>query len=149
MCHHTPNNLAMSSINNEAPPLTPKTARNTSFIASNSRKDIKHVEVATNDNMHESHNKGSESFIPAGNNIRQALTSAPCPCNTPAANYENLVINNSTPTNKFVGPYKNYDIPRTPMQQVTKTQPIFSANSNITSPIKNTTKHFLISGIVF
>ena len=41
-----------------------------------------------------------------------------CPCTNPVSNYENLIINNSTLTNKFVGPYKDYDVPRTPVQQV-------------------------------
>ena len=53
------------------------------------------------------------------NNIKQVLMSAPCPCSRPA-NCENLVTNTNIQTNKFIGPYADYDVPSVPIpiQQV-------------------------------
>ena len=64
--------------------------------------------------------KTPEPFIQADNNIKEVLMSAPCFCSSPSADYETLNTNNKIPANEFVGPYNNYDIPRTSTQQVNR-----------------------------
>ena len=110
--------MVMNSALNAAPPLTPKLKRTAGGRAQDPRgKDDNNISV--NKPTCSKDQKSSSTALPNHEqNINQALMSAPCPCTNPVANYENLIINNSTLTNKFVGPYKNYDVPRTPIQQV-------------------------------
>ena len=62
--------------------------------------------------------KPPETLTKPSNNIKQVLMSAPCPCSSLAANYENVDTNTNTQATKFIGPYANYDMPKTPIQQV-------------------------------
>ena len=108
----------MNSALNAAPPLTPKLRRAAGGRAhdppGNEDKNIS-INKPTCSNNRKSL---STAVLNHEKNINHALMSAPCPCTNPVSNYENLIINNSTLTNKFVGPYKDYDVPRTPVQQV-------------------------------
>ena len=110
--------MVMNSALNAAPPLTPKLKRTAKGRSQDpTGNDDKNISM----NQPTCSNDRKSSFTAAPNheqNINHALMSAPCPCTNPVANYENLIINNSTLTNKFVGPYKDYDVPRTPVQQV-------------------------------
>ena len=110
--------MVMNSALNAAPPLTPKLKRTAGRRAQdptgNDDKTIsRNKPTCSNDRK-----SSSTAVLNHEQNINHALMSAPCPCTNPVANYENLIINNSTLTNKFVGPYKDYDVPRTPVQQV-------------------------------
>ena len=110
--------MVMNSALNAAPPLTPKLKRTAGRRAQdqtgNDDKNIsRNKPTCSNDRK-----SSSTAVLNHEQNINHALMSAPCPCTNPVANYENLIINNSTLTNKFVGPYKDYDVPRTPVQQV-------------------------------
>ena len=108
----------MNSALNPAPPLTPKLKRMAGGREHDpTGKDGKNISI--NKPICSNDRKSSSTAAPnQEQNINHALMSAPCPCNNPVANYENLIINNTTLTNKFVGPYKDYDVPRTPIQQV-------------------------------
>ena len=108
----------MNSALNPAPPLTPKLKRTAGGRAQDpTGNDGKNASMNIPTSSNEQ--KRSSTNVPNHQqNINHALMSAPCPCTNPVANYENLIINNSTLTNKFVGPYKDYDVPRTPIQQV-------------------------------
>ena len=110
--------MVMNSALTAAPPLTPKLKRTAGRRAQdppgNDDKNILMNKAACSNDRKSS----STAVLNHEQNINHALMSAPCPCNNPVANYENLIINNSTLTNKFVGPYKDYDVPRTPIQQV-------------------------------
>ena len=63
--------------------------------------------------------KAQENSTPPDKKIKQVLMSAPCPCSRPA-NCESLVTNTNIQTNKFIGPYADYDVPSVPIpiQQV-------------------------------
>lgn len=79
------------------------------------QKELKNIHSAS---IHHTQRKAPETFIQADNNIKEVLMSAPCPCSSPSADYESL--NTNIPANRFVGPYNNYDIPRTSTQQVSR-----------------------------
>ena len=88
--------------NSDTPPLTPKT--------------IKRL-IAGSGNPHQL-NQAPVSASSSTNNIKQVLNSAPCPCTGNEVNYENIDMSEASTSTKFVGPYKNYDIPRTATKQV-------------------------------
>ena len=115
--NHMPHHINNASLTNDAPPLTPKTKRSMAFANSNSNIGQKELQNTSNMPFNISHQNAPENSIPPNKNIKQALMSAPCPC-SPMANYENIDTNTNSQVNKFVGPYKDYDVPRTTNQQV-------------------------------
>ena len=85
------------------------------FAQSNSNTDDTDLQNFTNiSSSHIQQNVQDNSTLP-DKNIKQVLMSAPCPCNS-RANYENLITNTNIQTNKFIGPYADYDVPSVPIQ---------------------------------
>ena len=115
-----PKHIHNSYIANDAPPLTPKTRRSMNFAsenASNVQLESKDISSKPNNSLQQ---KPPETLTKSPYNIKQVLMSAPCPCTSLAANYENVDTNTNTQATKFIGPYANYDMPKAPIQQVMK-----------------------------
>ena len=89
------------------------------MVFAKSNSDIRQKELQDTSNMpfNSLQQNAPENSILPTKSIKQALMSAPCPC-SPTANYENIDTNTNTQVNKFIGPYKDYDVPRTTNQQV-------------------------------
>ena len=112
-----PQHINNASLTNDAPPLTPKTKRSMGLAKSNSDIGQKDLQNTPNTSFNILQQKTPENSILPKNNIKQALMSAPCPC-SPVANYENIDTNTNSEANNFIGPYKDYDVPRPTNQQV-------------------------------
>ena len=101
-------------MNNDAPPLTPKTRRSMGFVQPKNNVDNTELESIPNVSSSLSQQKPQDNSTQPDKNIKQVLMSAPCHCSRPA-NYENLVTNTNIQTNKFIGPYADYDVPSVPI----------------------------------
>ena len=91
------------------------------FVGSNFRKEERQLEKNPDVSIKQSNPRCGETISQSKNNIKQFLMTAPCPCSNTSPHYEPLDTTNncnSNMTNNFVGPYQNYDVPRTAMQQV-------------------------------
>ena len=91
------------------------------FVGSNNRTAERQLEKIGDVATTQSNQSCGEAVVQPEKNIKQVLMSAPCPCSNTFPNYENLDTTNnskSNTTNTFVGPYQNYDVPRTAVQQV-------------------------------
>ena len=92
------------------------------FVGSNIRTEERKVDKIGDGSSKQLKQSCGQSIAQSENNIRQVLMSAPCSCRSTSPNYESLDTTNSSKsnmTNTFVGPYQNYDVPRTATQQVT------------------------------
>ena len=114
-----PNHITNTQINNDAPPLTPKTRRSMGFVQPKCNVDNSELANIPNVSSSRFQEKAQENSTRPDKDIKQVLMSAPCPCSRPT-NFENLVTNTNIQTNKFIGPYADYDVPSVPIpiQQV-------------------------------
>ena len=113
-----PHHMHIAAVTKETPPLTPKTRRAMSHKMTTACEAPKRTGDLPRMCGQHSNQKFSDIEIIATNDCRHMLLSAPCPCNIESMNYENIGPNEGSLANRFVGPYKNYDIPRTSAQQV-------------------------------
>ena len=102
------------------------------FAKSNSDIGQKELQNTPNMSFNILQQKTPENSILPKNNIKEALMSAPCPC-SPVANHENIHTNTNSQVNKFIGPYKDYDVPRTTNQQVNGYYHLLILRSKITA----------------